>query len=80
MSNNNIANYIARRRVELGQRIRGVRSEKGWTQGQAAQFLKCSRRRVNRVEQGAAELGIAEIELLSKAMGVSIDKILQRPQ
>ncbi len=78
--NDKVANYIARRKVELGARIRTVRSERGWTQEQAARFLKCLPRRINRVEQGIAELGVAEIELLSKAMGVLVADILQRSQ
>jgi transcriptional regulator with XRE-family HTH domain len=62
--------YLVKRRMEIGRNIRQVRKQVGLTQEQAAELLGCSRARVNRVEQGYTEFGIAELELLADRMQI----------
>lgn len=71
--------YASQRRPEIGQRIREVRWAKRWTQGHTAAYLGCSRRRVNRVEQGITEFTLFELELLAKGLGVSIADFIDLP-
>jgi transcriptional regulator with XRE-family HTH domain len=71
-----LQDYALRRRPKIGQRIREVRSQIGWTQERTAHYLGCSRRRVNRVEQGMTEFGVLELELLAQAWSVSVEDFL----
>ena len=68
--------YALRRRSEIGQRIRAVRTKKKWTQERVAGYLGCSRRRVNRVEQGITNFNVFELELLAQIFEVSITDFL----
>ena len=43
-----------------------------------AQYLGCSRRRVNRVERGVTDFSVFELELLAQAMEVPITYFLGR--
>jgi transcriptional regulator with XRE-family HTH domain len=74
----NLENYRRQRRPEVGQRIRNARFQKGWTQERVASYLGCSRRRVNRVEQGITDFGVFELELLAQAFNVPITYFLGR--
>jgi transcriptional regulator with XRE-family HTH domain len=67
-----VREYAIQRRVEIGQHIREARSKQGWTQARVAQYLGCSRRRVNRVEQGITAFNVFELELLAQALEVPI--------
>ncbi len=69
--------YVARRRSEIGRRIRETRLAKGWSQEQVAQALGCTRVTFTRVELGQAELTASELEFLALTMGVSVNAFLQ---
>ena len=71
-----VKRYVAKRRVEIGQRIRAVRLKKGLSQAQAAQVLGCTRVTYTRVELGQAELTVSELEFLAKTWGVSLKTLL----
>jgi transcriptional regulator with XRE-family HTH domain len=68
--------YTLQRRPEIGQRIRAVRTSKNWTQERMANYLGCSRRRVNRVERGLTDFTIFELELLAQVFEVSLADFL----
>ena len=68
--------YLAKRRSEIAQNLRLLRRYHGWSQKRVADYLDCSRCRVNRVEQGYIELGVAELELLAQAFDVPLTQIL----
>jgi transcriptional regulator with XRE-family HTH domain len=68
--------YTLKRRPEIGQRIRTVRSSKHWTQERTAIYLGCSRRRVNRVERGLTDFTIFELEVLAQVFEVSLVDLL----
>ena len=75
-SNVNLERYVQQRRPKIGLQIRKARAEKGWTQEQVALYLGCSRRRVNRVEQGITDFTVFELELLAQEFGVPITYLL----
>lgn len=68
----NVSEYAVQRRVEIGRRIRKARLRQEWTQARVAKYLGCSRRRVNRVEQGITDLSVFELELLAQALQVPV--------
>jgi transcriptional regulator with XRE-family HTH domain len=72
MMSANVGEYAAQRRVEIGQRVRQARLSQGWTQARVSSYLGCSRRRVNRVEQGITALSVFELELLAQALEVPV--------
>jgi transcriptional regulator with XRE-family HTH domain len=74
----NLDSYASQRRPEVGQCIREIRTSRGWTQDQVAHHLGCSRRRVNRVEQGITDFGVFELELLARAFEVPITCFLKQ--
>lgn len=68
--------YLAKRRSEIAHNLRQLRRYNGWSQERVAEYLDCSRRRVNRAEQGRTELGVVELELLAQAFEVPLSRIL----
>ena len=72
----NLQAYALQRRPAVGQRIRKARTISGWTQEHVAQYLGCSRRRVNRVEQGITDFGVFELELLAQVWQIPITDFL----
>jgi transcriptional regulator with XRE-family HTH domain len=68
--------YVAKRRIEIGSNIRGVRRSRGLSQEDVAHRLGCSRKRINRVEQGHIELSIGEMELLAQALNTHFHKLI----
>lgn len=71
-----LESYVSRRRSQVGQQVRKARRNRGWTQERTALYLGCSRRRVNRVEQGVTEFTLFELELLAQAFGVPMTDFL----
>ena len=67
-----------RRKLEIGERIRVARQLKGLTQGELAEILKCSRRKVNRVEQGLVALSAVELDLLARKFGLPVSFFFER--
>lgn len=74
----NLDRYALQRRPEVGQRIREIRLSRDWTQAQVAHYLGCSRRRVNRVEQGITDFNVFELELLAQAFEIPITYFLEQ--
>jgi transcriptional regulator with XRE-family HTH domain len=68
--------YLIKRRIEIGQNIRNERRRRGLSQEEAAELLGCSRARVNRVEKGHTEFGVAELELLASQMRVPLNRLI----
>lgn len=61
--------------MNLKNRIRELRLEKGLTQGQVAEALKCDRSNISYYESGRS-LSIISLIKLSRLFGVSTDYIL----
>jgi DNA-binding XRE family transcriptional regulator len=71
-----VKSYVAKGRVEIGQRIRAVREKKGLSQTQAAQVLGCTRVTYTRIKLGQAELTVSELEYLALNWDVSLKTLL----
>lgn len=57
---------------QIGITIAKLRAEKGWTQKDLAKKLRCSQPAVNRLEKGAKNLTITQVEKVSKALNRQI--------
>ncbi len=69
--------YREQRVEEIALGVRTARIKAGWTQEQVAEHLGYSRAHVNRVEQGSAQLKVADLELLSDAFHITLKELLQ---
>lgn len=63
----------------IGGRVRGVRTERGWTLDELAERSRVSRRMVVNVEQGSTNASIATLLRLSSALGVSLASLVDMP-
>ncbi|MEK7656057.1 MAG: helix-turn-helix domain-containing protein [Patescibacteria group bacterium] len=61
----------------LGERIQKLRQEHGYSQEQLATQIGVSRQAIGQIEKGERSIGALEIVALSKALGVSVDWIVQ---
>lgn len=61
---------------EIGQRIALMRKEKGYTQEQLASLLDVTGQAVSKWENGKAIPDAAQLPVLAKVMGTSIDRLL----
>jgi len=63
-------------KVEVGQRIRALRDERGLSQAELAELLGVHQTNISTMERGMRALTIHQVMKLSKALRVSIDEIL----
>jgi len=63
-------------RKQIGQRIKALRHQKGWSQEKAAVHVGCSWRAIQRWERGAVTPQWGNIENLAKAFGVDPAQIV----
>lgn len=64
-------------KVQVGNRIRGSRLEKGWTQERLAAEAEISVQQLRALEKGQRNLDVDHLGRLSDAMGVSSDFLLK---
>ena len=64
--------YLQQRREEIGEHIKTIRRQNNLSQEEVAQYLGCSRIKVNRAENGITEFSVGELELLAKLFNVTI--------
>lgn len=64
-------------KVQVGNRIRRSRLEKGWTQERLAAEAEISVQQLRALEKGQRNLGVDHLGRLSDAMGVSSDFLLK---
>ena len=64
-------------KVQVGNRIRGSRLEKGWTQERLAAEAEISVQQLRALEKGQRNLEVDHLGRLSDAMGVSSDFLLK---
>lgn len=56
--------------VQIGRRIRVLRSERGWTQAMLADHAQIAREHLSELENGKQEIGIRTLSRIVKALGV----------
>jgi DNA-binding XRE family transcriptional regulator/methylmalonyl-CoA mutase cobalamin-binding subunit len=63
---------------ELGQRVRDLRMQRGWTQQQLADISKMDRTYIIAVELGKQNLSIGVVMKIARALNVPIERLLSR--
>ncbi len=59
----------------VGSKIRQIRNKKGWSQEQLAFEANLHRAYIGQVERGEKNMGIQNLENISRALGISIKKM-----
>jgi len=62
--------------VKLGERIKKIRKEQGFSQEQLATKSKLHRTYISDIERGDRNVSIKNIEKIAKALGVNISDLL----
>ena len=62
--------------MPLGERIKALRTEKGWSQGELAQQIETDGRQISRYENGHITPSVEVLVKLAEAFDVSIDYLL----
>lgn len=62
--------------MALGERIRQLRKETGWSQAQLGEHIGTDSQRVSRYETGRISPSVATLILIAEAFNVSIDYLL----
>jgi transcriptional regulator with XRE-family HTH domain len=63
--------------VRLGQKIRQLRKQKGWSQEEFADKCGLGRAHMSLIERGQQNLTLATLESLCKVLGISMSAILK---
>lgn len=63
--------------VRFGQRVREFREAKGWIQTDLAFHSRLERAFISRVENGKTQAGLASVERLAAALGVSVGELFR---
>jgi transcriptional regulator with XRE-family HTH domain len=61
---------------ELGDRIRGHREERGWTQAQLAERCELHRTFIGSVERGERNISILNLRLIARVLRISLADLL----
>ncbi len=62
--------------VLVGQRIKALRTEKGWTQTYLSIHAGVGRNYISDVERGAKEIGLRNLQVLALSLGVKTADLL----
>jgi transcriptional regulator with XRE-family HTH domain len=64
--------------VQLGQRIRRLRRQRGLTQVELAVHLGLTRPHVARIERGDYDVHLSTLQTIARGLGVSMSRLLAR--
>lgn len=64
-------------RKKFGKRLRQLREERGWSQEEFADRAGLHRTYVSAVERGVRNPTLSVLERIAKALGVSLEEMLQ---
>jgi transcriptional regulator with XRE-family HTH domain len=62
--------------VQLGRRIRALRTKKGWTQTDLAVHLDLNRGHISDIELGKREVGIITLQVIARGLDTTMAKLL----
>lgn len=63
--------------VQIGRRIRILRTERGWTQAMLADHAELTREHLSELENGHKEIGIRALEKIARALDVSLPQFFE---
>jgi len=63
--------------IELGQRIRSLRKEKGWTQTDMAVNLDIGRTHLSDIELGKRDLGVITLQVIASGLRTKMSDLLK---
>jgi transcriptional regulator with XRE-family HTH domain len=63
--------------LELGQRIRSHRKEKGWTQTDMAVNLDMGRTHISDIEQGKRDIGVITLQVIARGFDTKMSDLLK---
>jgi transcriptional regulator with XRE-family HTH domain len=63
--------------VLVGQRIKALRTAKGWTQTYLSVHAGVGRNYISDVELGKKEIGLRNLHLLALSLGVSLEEVVK---
>jgi transcriptional regulator with XRE-family HTH domain len=63
--------------TRFGERVRQLRTERGWRQIDLAEQAGISENYVSELEQGRKEVCLRTIEALAKALGIPVESMLK---
>ena len=78
MRRRDIQFYMEIKMPEFSERIKELRCEKGLTQAEMAELLKCKDRHYQRIEYGQVNIPLLTLAFLADYFEVSIDYLLGR--
>jgi len=61
----------------VGLKIRRLREQKGWSQEFLADEADLHRAYIGQIERGEKNIGLANLEVIAKALNVSLEKLLK---
>lgn len=64
-------------RHRLGNRIRKLRNQRGWSQEEFADICTINRSYMGRIERGELNLTLDSLEKVAKGLGVSVSALLK---
>lgn len=64
-------------RVRLGNRIRALRRERGWTQVELADLLGVDRRYLSEIETGKKNPSLRVLKTIADGFGLSVSRLLR---
>jgi transcriptional regulator with XRE-family HTH domain len=70
MANNNIP-------LRFGERVRELRTRQGWSQEDFAAECGLDRTYVGGIERGERNLGLRNIELIARTLGVTLSQLMK---
>jgi transcriptional regulator with XRE-family HTH domain len=64
-------------RVQLGDRVRALRQERGWTQVEMADFLAMDRSYLSEIENGKKDPSLSMLKVIAEGLSISISKLTE---
>lgn len=58
--------------VQIGRRIRVLRTKRGWTQTMLADYAEITREHLSELENGKKEIGARTLKRIAQALGISL--------